>query len=232
MTENSVGARLREARTLRRLSLRSLAQSLGVSASLISQVETGKTQPSVSTLYAMATHLGLSLDELLGGAPAGTHAATRPDRTAATVPNVQRASDNAVLEMENGVRWEHLASEPGGPGDAVLVTYQPGGSSSVEGKLMRHSGIEYAYILEGSLTLQLEFETHVLGPGDSLQFDSIRPHLFTNNGTTVARGVWFVVGRRQQNDGLTAAPGAASAHDNSQLDSAVDVLRVMDNFHA
>jgi uncharacterized cupin superfamily protein len=112
------------------------------------------------------------------------------------------------------------------------VTYQPGGSSSVEGKLMRHSGIEYAYILEGSLTLQLEFETHVLGPGDSLQFDSIRPHLFTNNGTTVARGVWFVVGRRQQNDGLTAAPGAASAHDNSQLDSAVDVLRVMDNFHA
>jgi transcriptional regulator with XRE-family HTH domain len=232
MTENSVGARLREARTLRRLSLRSLAQSLGVSASLISQVETGKTQPSVSTLYAMANHLGLSLDELLGGAPSGPRAATQPDRTAPAVPNVQRASDNAVLEMENGVRWEHLASQPGGPADSILVTYQPGGSSSVEGKLMRHSGIEYAYILEGSLTLQLEFETHVLGPGDSLQFDSIRPHLFTNNGTTVARGVWFVVGRRQQNDGLTAAPGAASAHDSSQLDSAVDVLRVMDNFHA
>jgi uncharacterized cupin superfamily protein len=134
--------------------------------------------------------------------------------------------------MENGVRWEHLASQPGGPADSILVTYQPGGSSSVEGKLMRHSGIEYAYILEGNLTLQLEFETHVLGPGDSLQFDSIRPHLFTNNGTAVAKGIWFVVGRRQQNDGLAPAAGAAAAHDSSQLDSAVDVLRVMDNFHA
>ena len=50
----------------RGLSLRSVAQALGVSASLISQVETGKTQPSVSTLYAMANHLGVSLDELLG----------------------------------------------------------------------------------------------------------------------------------------------------------------------
>ena len=64
---------------------------------------------------------------------------------------------------------------------------------------MRHSGIEYAYILEGELTLQLDFDTYVLGPGDSLQFDSVRPHLYSNKGTTVAQGVWFVVGRRQQN---------------------------------
>ena len=64
MTADSVGARLREARTEKRLSLRSVAAALGVSASLISQVETGKTQPSVATLYALATHLGLSLDDL------------------------------------------------------------------------------------------------------------------------------------------------------------------------
>jgi transcriptional regulator with XRE-family HTH domain len=232
MTANSVGARLREARTLRRLSLRSLAQSLGVSASLISQVETGKTQPSVSTLYAMANHLGLSLDELLGVVTDGTRAAAQPDRPEPTLPNVQLASDNEVLERENRVRWERLDCQHGGPADSLLVTYQPGGSSSVEGKLMRHSGVEYAYILEGELTLQLEFDVHVLGPGDSLQFDSVRPHLYTNKGTTVAKGVWFVVGRRQQNGTLPDAPGAASVPDSSQLGSAVDVLRVMDNFHA
>ena len=62
----SLGDRLRQARTKRGLSLRSVAQALGVSASLISQVEIGKTQPSVSTLYALASHLGVSLDELLG----------------------------------------------------------------------------------------------------------------------------------------------------------------------
>ena len=67
MTEG-LGAKLREVRTAKGMSLRSLAQALGVSASLISQVEIGKTQPSVSTLFAMANHLGVSLDELVGNA--------------------------------------------------------------------------------------------------------------------------------------------------------------------
>lgn len=229
MTAENIGARLRDARLQRGLSLRSVAQALGVSASLISQVETGKTQPSVSTLYAMVNHLGVSMDELLGVAtPVG------PDRESPLfghagkiLPAVQRGSENPVLEMENGVHWERLAVGEGGPADALLVSYDPGASSSIEGKLMRHSGIEYAYILEGEITLQLDFDTHVLHPGDSLQFDSVRPHLYSNNGTTVARGIWFVVGRRQQNQAMPTAPGEADR--SPQLSSAVDVLRAMDD---
>lgn len=231
MTANSVGARLREARTQKRLSLRTLAQSLGVSASLISQVETGKTQPSVQTLYAMANHLDLSLDELLDVATGPGRPAVASGRSEPPPPNVQRAEDNAVLEMENGVRWERLASQVGGPADAILVTYDPGASSSIEGKLMRHRGIEYAYILEGHLTLQLEFDVHVLGPGDSLQFDSIRPHLYTNQGSTIAKGIWFVIGRREGNEAMPDAPGERALGGNAPLASAVDVLRVMDDFH-
>jgi uncharacterized cupin superfamily protein len=96
---------------------------------------------------------------------------------------------------------------------------------------MRHSGVEYAYILEGEITLQLDFDTHVLHPGDSLQFDSVRPHLYSNNGTTVARGIWFVVGRRQQNQAMPTAPGAAGGKAGPQLSSAVDVLQAMDDLH-
>ena len=93
---------------------------------------------------------------------------------------------------------------------------------------MRHSGIEYAYILEGELTLQLDFDTYVLGPGDSLQFDSVRPHLYSNHGSTPARGIWFVVGRRQQNQAMPDAPGAPESTPEAPLNSAVDVLRAMD----
>jgi transcriptional regulator with XRE-family HTH domain len=230
-----IGAQLRQARMKRGLSLRSVAQDLGVSASLISQVETGKTQPSVSTLYAMVNHLGISMDELLGVGPiAPAPAGGEPDlfaHTGGIRPAVQRAGENPVLEMENGVRWERLAVGEGGPADALLVTYAPGASSSIEGKLMRHSGMEYAYILEGELTLQLEFDTHVLGPGDSLEFNSVRPHLYVNRGTTPARGIWFVVGRRQQNQSMPSAAGTVSndRHDEGPLNSAVDVLRAMDN---
>jgi transcriptional regulator with XRE-family HTH domain len=56
MTEG-LGAKLREVRTAKGMSLRSLAQALGVSASLISQVEIGKTQPSVSTLFLSLIHI-------------------------------------------------------------------------------------------------------------------------------------------------------------------------------
>jgi transcriptional regulator with XRE-family HTH domain/uncharacterized cupin superfamily protein len=229
-----IGARLRDARLQRGLSLRSVAQELGVSASLVSQVETGKTQPSVSTLYALVNHLGVSMDELLG---VGVPAAEQVEATGGPVfghageilPAIQRAGENPVLEMENGVRWERLAIGEGGPADALLVTYAPGATSSIEGKLMRHSGVEYAYLLEGELTLQLDFDTHVLHPGDSLQFDSVRPHLYSNTGSVPARGVWFVVGRRHQNQSMPSPVGAtAESREEPPLNSAVDVLQAMD----
>ncbi|HEU4808368.1 MAG TPA: helix-turn-helix domain-containing protein [Homoserinimonas sp.] len=227
MSAETVGARLREARTQHKLSLRSVAQALGVSASLISQVETGKTQPSVSTLYALATHLGLSLDDLLGVVPPANGRAAQAQPVRSTHSKIQRAADNPVLEMENGVRWERLASGVDQTADALLVTYEPGASSSIEGKLMRHYGVESAYILEGELTLQLEFDVHVLGPGDSLQFDSVLPHLYSNKGSTIAKGVWFVIGRRRPEElapiaGLETLP-------STNLGSAVDVMRAMDD---
>src|SRR5476649_2332334 len=59
-----VGAQLREQRFASGMSLRELARRLDVSPSLVSQIETGKIQPSVRTLYAIVSELGLSLDEI------------------------------------------------------------------------------------------------------------------------------------------------------------------------
>ncbi|MGW5470550.1 helix-turn-helix domain-containing protein [Streptomyces chartreusis] len=59
-----VGARIRQARLAHGTSLRALAREIGVSASLVSQIENGKSQPSVSTLYAITTALGISIESL------------------------------------------------------------------------------------------------------------------------------------------------------------------------
>jgi len=64
-----IGARVRDERLRRGISLRALAREAGVSASLISQIETGRIRPSVSTLYAVTGALGLSITHLLEGAP-------------------------------------------------------------------------------------------------------------------------------------------------------------------
>ena len=59
-----IGERIRHERMRKGVSARGLAREIGVSASLISQIETEKSQPSVSTLYAITTALGISVEDI------------------------------------------------------------------------------------------------------------------------------------------------------------------------
>ena len=230
-----VGSELRRVRESQKLSLRTVASAVGVSASLLSQVETGKTQPSVSTLYALVNYLGVSLDALLRNAPVEPPvAADQPVAAMAesTEPRlsdavVQRREHNPAIEMENGVKWERLAIGESTIADALMVTYGPAGSSSVEGKMMRHAGLEYGVILEGRLTLHLDFDTYELEPGDSLCFDSNRPHRYDNRTDQPARGVWFVIGRREAPYQSLEDLGHEHPGDARPIGSAVDVLEAM-----
>ncbi|MEV6912723.1 helix-turn-helix domain-containing protein [Amycolatopsis sp. NPDC051071] len=232
--DDRIGPALRKAREERKLSLRKVAAAAGVSASLLSQVETGRSQPSVSTLYALVSHLGISLDELLGlGAgqaePVTGETAKQPVPRASSGV-VQRAADNPVLEMANGVRWERLAIGGQTDVDALLVTYEPGAASSADRKLMRHSGTEYAYLLSGELTLLLDFDRHLLAAGDSLCFDSTRPHLYLNHGAEPARGVWFVSGRRDLDhtrEWVESQVGGLSSEASSRPSNVVEALALL-----
>jgi transcriptional regulator with XRE-family HTH domain len=230
-----VGSELRRVRESRKLSLRTVASAVGVSASLLSQVETGKTQPSVSTLYALVNFLGISLDGLMGtsrvdSAPFGLSTAAAPSeptdgRRSDNV--VQRREDNPVIEMENGVTWERMAVGESAIADPLIVTYQPAASSSLEGKMMRHAGLEYGVLLEGRLTLRIDFETYDLDPGDSFCFDSGRPHLYVNQSDQPARGIWFVIGRREMGYQSLADLGHEHPGEARPIASAVDVLQAM-----
>lgn len=233
-----VGSELRRVRESKKLSLRSVASAIGVSASLLSQVETGKTQPSVSTLYALVNHLGISLDGLMGtnqspGAGLGSasfssvDAAGGSDGERRSDSVVQRREDNPILEMENGVTWERLAVGDTSIADPLIVTYAPAASSSVEGKLMRHSALEYGVLLEGRLTLRIDFESYDLEPGDSFCFDASRPHLYINGGDQPARGIWFVIGRRDMAYQSLSDLGHVDEAEARPLSSAVDVLQAM-----
>lgn len=227
-----VGPELRRVRESRKLSLRNVASAVGVSASLLSQVETGKTQPSVSTLYALVNHLGISLDGLMGTKRIDSHPPRRAGATSSagrfSDSVVQRRDDNPLIEMENGVTWERLAVGESAVADPLIVTYAPGGSSSVEGKMMRHAALEYGCILEGRLTLRIDFESYELEPGDSFCFDANRPHLYTNQTDVPARGMWFVIGRREMAYQTLADLGHGDEEERARaITSAVDVLREM-----
>ncbi|WP_329332414.1 XRE family transcriptional regulator [Streptomyces sp. NBC_00663] len=202
-----VGARIRQARQERGVSLRALAREVGVSASLVSQIETGKSQPSVSTLYALTTALGISVESLFepgeaavaagGTTVAHALAAFAADPVGRLGPLIT-PGERDVLELDSGVVWERLGHVPGTDVDFLLVTYRPGGSSSGSGALMRHTGTEYGYLLSGELVLTLGFDKSVLRPGDAVCFESTTPHRYRNDGTEPAVGVWFVSGQSVQ----------------------------------
>ncbi|MBV9853797.1 MAG: cupin domain-containing protein, partial [Streptosporangiaceae bacterium] len=104
--------------------------------------------------------------------------------------------DRRKLELESGVTWELLSDLLPHLVDFMFVSYEPGGRSSASGKLMRHTGTEFAYLLRGKLKIQVGFDEYALQPGDALAFDSSEPHLLVNEGTEPAEGIWFVLGRR------------------------------------
>ena len=145
-----MGDRLRAARRAKRLSLRDLAGRLGLSASLISQVETGRARPSVSTLYAIANELDVSLDELLfndaarSGRAGDLHVVRDGPATATAPPMgrpadaVQRADHRKIIRLASGVVWERLTTESIPGIDFLYVTYEVGGASGPEADFQRH----------------------------------------------------------------------------------------------
>ncbi len=196
-----IGVRLREERERASISQRELARRLGVSASLISQVESGQSKPSVSTLYAIVTELGVSLDDVfqvhrhehvaIAASAGSTTTATAEPESGPVV----RPTERHVIELDSGVTWERLTSHEHEDVDFLHVIYEVGGSSAPDDRLMRHSGREYGFVISGSLGVQLGFELHELEPGDSIAFDSTVPHRLWNTGQVPVHGVWFVVGR-------------------------------------
>jgi transcriptional regulator with XRE-family HTH domain len=194
MIDVEIGPRLLAARRDAGLTVRSLASDIGVSAALISQIETGRTQPSVTTLYALVDRLGISLDWLTGLGPDGPRAGgpVEPE-LGGTVP-VRAAIAHPVLRIANGVRWELVSSPADGAAEAVLVTYEPGAASSPSGEPATHPGVESAFLIEGALTLLLDSEEFDVTAGDSLVFDSRRPHRYLNRSSATARGIWMTTG--------------------------------------
>jgi transcriptional regulator with XRE-family HTH domain len=203
-----LGSRLRAERLGQGMSLREMARRLGVSASALSQIETGKAQPSVNTLFDIVNLLNTSLDGLLAGNPAARGAGKDkepdghgPAPELARRPELegffsfQRAGEHETLSLESGVRW-HRLTEGSLPGVEFLhVLYEPGACSSADGAYMRHAGQEFGYVISGRLMVDIGFDAYELAPGDTVSFPATTPHRLSNKGAEPTTAIWVVIGR-------------------------------------
>jgi transcriptional regulator with XRE-family HTH domain len=188
-----LGGRLRAERLGQGIGLREMARRLGISASALSQIETGKAQPSVSKLFDIVNLLGVSVDGLLAGHDGPQVVVGRGHEG---FFSLQRADDHETLELESGVLWRRLTAGSFPGVEFLQVEYRPGACSSSDGTFMRHAGQELGYLLSGRLKVDVGFDSHELGPGDSISFPATTPHRLRNDGPEPATAIWCILGRR------------------------------------
>lgn len=215
----AIGRKLLAARQGHKMSLRELASSAEISASMLSQIETGKAYPSVRSLYKIAAALNVPLDYFFpsegSDEPAGEAVLEPQDYTASKLREamlsagsearvagfdpvnkhspLMQAESRPLIELQSGIQWARLTTGAEPDAEFLEITYKPQAQS---GKTMSsHSGREFGLVLEGELLVELAFESYVLGPGDSIIFDSTTPHRLSNTGETPMRALWVVLSR-------------------------------------
>jgi transcriptional regulator with XRE-family HTH domain len=187
---SKVGGRLRAERERLGMSLRELARRVGVSPSLVSQIELDRVNPSVSTLYALVTELGMTMSDVFGDTrPAEVRLLRGGDGLA------ERPETRRVINLATGVRWERLTPHSDRDVEFLYVVYPVGAASCPEDALMTHGGKEYGYVISGTLGVRVGFEEYELGPGGSIAFDSSSPHRLWAAGDEPVDAIWVVIGR-------------------------------------
>jgi transcriptional regulator with XRE-family HTH domain len=181
------------------MTVRGLARYVGVSPSLVSQIERGRVMPSVGTLYNIANQLGLVVDDLFRGVEGSGKRRDTATATRESLDLVQHPGQRKKISLADGVRWERLTPGPDREVEFLLVVYEAGAESCPENALVRHGGKEYAYLLSGRLGMKIGFEEFELAPGDSISFDAQMPHRLWTVGREQAVALWVVLNRHGDN---------------------------------
>jgi transcriptional regulator with XRE-family HTH domain len=189
--EPSIGARLAELRKQHQYSIRSLAARAGVSASLISDVERGKVEPSISTLKRVASALGTTLTYFFSDPSESNSRVVRASERVAVSSGTDRepkGEARSAIEA-SGIRFELASPEHAENIEAIYGRYDIGASMGDEP--VTHEGEEWGMVLRGRLKVWVGEEIHFLDPGDSIWFPSTIPHRMENVAKEPTEYIWI-----------------------------------------
>lgn len=191
----SIGARLRNLRTEHGFSIRALAERAEISSSVISEVERGKTEPSISTLKRLAAALGTSITYFFTTpSQKNGHVIRASARKEVSfkfhgVEDENEDGEQRSSIMARGVHFEVASPDTSEVLEAIYGRYEPGASTGDE--LYTHEGEEWGMVLSGRFKVTLADEVHFLDPGDSIWFHSNIPHKIENVSTGVSEYIWI-----------------------------------------
>jgi transcriptional regulator with XRE-family HTH domain len=162
-----IGERMRGMREIMAISVQEMAAVTGVSEEEYLALEAGQKDFSFTFLYKAALRFGLDLTELITG-----------ESPHLTGYSLIRKGQGLPIERRKGFRYLNLAARfRGRLAEPFLVTapYEAGNENSAI-SLGTHAGQEMDYILSGRLRVQIGEHEEIMLAGDTLYYDSGRPH--------------------------------------------------------
>lgn len=174
-----IGEQLHSARLDLNLSVQALADASGISAGMISQIERGLANPSINTISKLASALRLQLGIFFEPRPQADHeiVVRKGQRRRIGIPDPNFVYELLVPDLSRTLEFVWVESAPG---------------SSTENSPFQHEGEECGLVLQGTLEVHLGDDVFVLEAGDSIIFDSRRPHWYRNIGTERVLSVWAI----------------------------------------
>ncbi len=176
-----LGDRIKKRRESLNIQAGELANSIGVSASLISQIERAKAYPSILTLKKIADALHITVGELIG-----------EQSNLNSHPVVKKSQKKFVKKNKTGTRSYLLSHHDQSKlMDPFLLDFHEG-ADSTDIMTTRNPGQEYCYVLLGSFEVMIGAATYKIKEGDSFYFTSDENHLFKNINKGNSQLLWVV----------------------------------------
>src|SRR5687767_9687025 len=173
LSEYAIGAKIRSLRLKKKMGLVELGRHTGLSPALLSKIERGRLFPTLPTLLRIALVFSVDLEFFFAGA--------REKPVVAVVRKGQRIRLPERVDGDSAYRFESLDYAVAERRfNSYYADFLPVSRAAI--RLHDHPGVEFIYVLQGTLSVHIGGEEHGLGAGDSIYFDSSVPHGYRRDG--------------------------------------------------
>lgn len=206
--EKHIGDRIRRLRLKKSMGLVELGKHTGLSASFLSQLETGRVVPTLRNLARIAMVFSKDLAYFFDSEPT---AIFRVHRQAERVRLPQTGVEPPTYFFESlgyMVPDRHM--------DPYFAEFVPNGEN-VAPKAHIHPGFEFLYVLNGELSLCHGDQTTTLTTGDAAYFDAGTPHSYQCVGSKPAGAIIVTMHQAPSAQPLRAAPATANGQKPAAL---------------
>lgn len=177
----TLGERIKKLRLNNEMSVRHLAEKVGVTASFIYQLEQNKVSPSFSTLKSIATHLNTSMSLLVEDNLPEEWVIVRLDRRKKIILD----NDSLNLEVLTFLGYRDKKMQP-------MVFYLEAGGKTEKIDFVNVQREDFIYLLQGKVEITVNQTKYILEQGDAAYFIFDAPSCIENIGEQEASGLWII----------------------------------------